>query len=81
MDNATETARPLPITEYKNIASRDVWAMQREMNHLGVMALPPTEWRDHAYVLTLEDYSSIYLSAEQAKAIALAVAKVAAGES
>lgn len=82
MGNETETnRRPLPITEYKTVDSVDVFAMQREMSYSGVMTLPPSDNReDHTYVLTLEGFDRIFLSAEQAKAIALAVAKVAAGE-
>ena len=55
--------------------------MSREMSYSGVMTLPPSDnHEDHTYVLTLEGFDRIFLSEDQAKAIALAVAKVAVGE-
>lgn len=82
MDYETETTRrPLSITKYETVDSVDVFAMQRDLSYSGVMVLPPSDQReDHTYVLTLEGFDRIFLSADQAKAIALAVAKVAVGE-
>lgn len=82
MDTQKETTRrPLSITKYESVDSVDVFAMSREMSYSGVMTLPPSDnHEDHTYVLTLEGFDRIFLSEDQAKAIALAVAKVAVGE-
>ena len=82
MGNETETTRrPLSIKEYESVDCVDVFAMSREMSYSGVMTLPPSDnHEDRTYVLTLEGFDRIFLSEDQAKAIALAVAKVAVGE-
>lgn len=66
------------ITGHTNVWVKDVPVRKRLPP---VTILDPNEFHsEHRFVLRLADKSDIYLSDEQAKAIAYAVAKVAAGE-
>jgi hypothetical protein len=71
--------RPLDITEYKTARGKSVWARDVPMSSVNV--LPPNAPREeHLYVLNLADFSEIFISDAQAKAIAYAVAKTAMEE-
>ncbi len=72
--------RPLKITEYETIDCKNVWANHRDMSSAKVLVLRPDHLDEPMFTLNLEDHSTVFLSNAQAKAIALAVAKVAAGE-
>ncbi len=73
--------RPLDITEYKTARGKSVWARDVPMSASSVNVLPPSGPREeHLYVLNLADFSEIFISDAQAKAIAYAVAKTAMEE-
>lgn len=73
--------RPLDVTEYKTARGKSVWARDVPMSVSSVTVLPPSGPRDeHLYVLNLADFSEIFISDAQAKAIAYAVAKTAMEE-
>jgi hypothetical protein len=74
--------RPLDITEYKTARGKSVWARDVPMSAFSsVSVLPPSGPREeHLYVLNLADFSEIFISDAQAKAIAYAVAKTAMEE-
>lgn len=77
----SNTPRPLSITEYETVSGKNVWANHRNMSVSKVLILRPTEHRaEPIFTVNLEDHSTIFLSEAQAKAIALAVATVAAEE-